>query len=229
MEAVINFWKSIAAPMNLGFYIDFLKYREVPVNFAHIACKPNTHSPYSNLVVQDEKGWISEYFRNCPKDTVEVVFIRDEHSCGNFIIGHLLSKLYPNMKTLIFDRYRGFVEGISDGVLLQNLESLILHGSQGIDTFYEFSKALPSVKYIFMEEDYEYQNHEGLFQIQLDKSALQGVVFQSSSFAREQKGISTFPPLQGWVLMEEVLYDDSLIQGDTWSLFQYLRRSSQDK
>jgi hypothetical protein len=226
MEALIKFWKSISAPMNLGFYPDFLNYKEVPVNFAHIACKSQAYTPYSNTIAQDEKGWISEYFRNCSKDTVEVVFISDEHSCGNFIIGHLLSKVYPNMKTLIFDRYRGFVEGISDGALLQNLEFLILHGSQGIDTFYEFSKALPSVKYIFMEEDYEDQNDEGLFQSELDKSALQGVVFQSSSFLREEKRISTFPPPQGWVITEEILYDDSLIQGDTWSLFQYLRRSS---
>jgi hypothetical protein len=192
ISTIFYIWNRISYGLGLGLREEYENYKSVPDKFAHICSKSQKYSSCLPKKIEDEKGWIHEYFRNCPESEVEILHIRDIDSCGNYIFGGLLSRVYPNIKILIFDRYRGYSENIYDGHLLKNLEILILHGGQGVDWYWEFSRALPPVKWLFMEEDYDRQ--EAIIETSLD-----GIIFYHQD-DDEYDRICLYPPPPRWVL-----------------------------
>lgn len=225
---ILKIWKEVSFDSRLGLKPDFLKGKpdSVPFRFAHVVCKDHTHTAWESKDIknygEDENGWFYEYSRNVPRERVEVLHISDDTSCGNWILGSLLSLHYPNVKTILFDRYRGWSYRIKDGHLFQNLENLILYGSQGRDYFYEYKWRLPSVKWILMEEDYEWQNEEKKFHSEL-RDNLDGLVFYHSRDDTEYEEPTTrfFEKPKGWISYE--LDAKYLIPEERYSYIVYER------
>lgn len=99
---------------------------------------------YEEDYYENEDGICVEYQRTGPKEEVDCVFISDKDSCGNYVVGTLLQSLYPAVKTVILDRYRGFDDQILKSQDLA-IENFIGVSTQGEDNPFTYIRALPKL------------------------------------------------------------------------------------
>jgi hypothetical protein len=130
---------------------------------AHILMKDISYSEwleneYEEDYYENEDGICVEYQRTGPKEEVDCVFISDEDSCGNYVIGTLLQSLYPAVKTVILDRYRGFDDQILKSQDLA-IENFIGVSTQGADNPFTYIRSLPKLKHALFESTDCYQEN----------------------------------------------------------------------
>ena len=122
-------------------------------NSALIQMKTHNYKTDDNTkyIINNENGYIHEYYSD---ENVDIINIYDQGSCGNFIIGNLIIQVYPNVKTILFDCYRGYPNNIIDCNNL-NIDNFIAYNCQCIDNPFEYIKKLPMLKSaLFTEPDY---------------------------------------------------------------------------
>ena len=166
-----------SAPEILKHYISLLgnnntehdDYRVEADNFAWVNMKIAGYS--------DEGEYVKEYYRS---GIVETVFISDKISCGNFVIGSLLSKAYPHLKTLIVDRYRM-------NIIDCEVENFMAVSTQGPTNPFDKTKKLTNVKWVLFDNDDVYNSE---YWKDFDTN-LEGIVFKIKN------RIGYYPP-KGW-------------------------------
>lgn len=128
-------------------------------NCAHIELKNKDYShDCCDNCIHDDNGFIVEYKMNTDsRSDVKTVFISDDGSCGNFVIGTLLNLVYPSIQTIIFDRYRGFDSNISHCDNLK-IENFIAVSNQGWDNPFKYLMCMPHVRNALFESPVCFQS-----------------------------------------------------------------------
>lgn len=123
-------------------------------------------------------GYIGEYSRTCDRAEVQSVTIKCDSSCGNYIIGYLLENVYPKLKTIYFDRYRGYSSNIKE---CENLcvDNLICLGSQGGDNGFTFATNIPNLKWLMFDVGDINIIERDL--VKVNKTLLQGVMISTNN------------------------------------------------
>ena len=103
--------------------------------------------------IENEDGCLFEYNRKKPREEIETVLIEDYDCCGNYIIGSLLKETYPNLTTIMIDRYRGWASHVIDGHYLQ-IRNFIALSTQGNVNPFDYIRKLPTIENaLFSDED----------------------------------------------------------------------------
>lgn len=109
------------------------------------------HKEDTDHFLENESGFLYEYNRVGRREDVRSVFIEDDVYCGNYIIGSLLTQAYPNLETVLIDRYRGWSWNLFEGEQLA-IKNLIALGSQGRDNPFDYIRKLPSLEAALFDE-----------------------------------------------------------------------------
>ena len=106
-------------------------------------------------ILYNNDGYIEEYNNDGLKKKIKTLRIEDEQTAGNYIIGTLISNLYPDVKTISLNRYRGWSSNIVRGDALHN-EYFIADDYQGYDNPFIFVEKLPNTKWFLFNGEYIY-------------------------------------------------------------------------
>jgi hypothetical protein len=129
-----------------------LKYADIELKTKNYCYDENDEN-----IIYNDYGYIKEYKLNAKRKEIEIINIADDNTCGNFIIGDLIKQVYPNVKTVLIDRYRGY----NSNVIRCNdldIDNFIAYSSQGADDPFEYIRRIPLVKNALFECDDLYRN-----------------------------------------------------------------------
>jgi hypothetical protein len=173
-------------------------------DLAHICMKPDDYDCYNrndDSFVSSDLGWMLEYKKNCEVSEVKNVLIECDAYCGNYIMGSILQERYPNVQTIIMDRYRGHSDNIYEGDKIQ-ATNFIAYGAQGTDNPFEFCRRLSNVEYfLFSDKTYIYSHIIDTVQFGteiLDCPNLKGLIFLQEMEQWEKIEPVAITPPSGW-------------------------------
>jgi hypothetical protein len=138
-------------------YKDFIIRNMREENYSWICMKNNKYNntdykeEYGDKYSENADGFMIEY-KDVKREKVEIVYISDTYSTGNYINGTLLQSTYPSINTIIFDRYRGYPSMLYNTNTL-SLRNFIAIDSQGWDNPFEYIRAIPNIECALFEAE----------------------------------------------------------------------------
>lgn len=119
---------------------------------------PDFHTCKIYNTFKGKKGNIYEISKSVKSNKIKSVDISCEDSTGNYIVGNLLKKQYPNLNTIFFDGYRGNSENVFTCSNL-NIDNLICYDTGwSTDHVFDFARQIPNLKWILLDSVMELNN-----------------------------------------------------------------------
>lgn len=226
-------WKALALPWHLGLDPEFLKNEKIPANYAHISCLDQAlAAPQQQATpLVTNRGWIYEHFCNSDRKRVGVLRISNEYG-DNLVMGDSITEWYPNVHTLLIDKYNAYTWTMDEGWCMKHVKRVIFYGDPKlVEPIYFLASCFPTAQWIFLEMGYEQQYDRNKFRdiLMLLPETLKGLCFYSSSSERETWATNQDQPVRDffetpsdWQSYEIVDFYD--IMEAKWSYMVYERR-----